>query len=202
LSSLRPKVGLTVAVRTTLVTDSPRVIPTGMLVDLARIVKRCTSCQFFTVRPSTRTIRSPSRMPRRSSAEPGSTYPITGGLTGTGSPTAQITVAIARAKSRFITGPASATQIRDQGEAGAIARSAVPSMASEVSIWGSFTKPPAGIHRRAHSTPWRSLHPRIFGPKPMEKPSTTMRRRRAIQKWPYSCTKTEAPKKSSTASTT
>ena len=57
-----------------------------------------------------------------------------GGLTGTGRPTSQITLAMAKAKKMFMAGPARATQILETGEAGGTAESAAPSMVSEVSI--------------------------------------------------------------------
>ena len=57
---------------------------------------------------------------------------------------------------------------------------ALPSRASDVAIWGSLTKPPAGIQRQDHSTPSR-IQLMIFGPNPMEKPSTLKPRRSAIQ---------------------
>ena len=44
-------------------------------------------------------------------------------------------------------------------------------MAEEVTIWGSLTKPPAGIQRTEYSMPSRT-QAKIFGPKPMAKAST------------------------------
>ena len=80
----------------------------------------------------------------------------------------------------FIAGPATATRIRDDGGAWGISGAAFPSMASEVIICGSFTKPPAGIHRTDHSTPSR-IQEKIFGPNPIANPSTFMPRLSAIQ---------------------
>ena len=87
---------------------------------------------------------------------------------------------MASAKSTFIAGPAAATRMRETGDAGGISASAFPSIASLVIICGNFTKPPAGIQRMLHSTPW-NIHEKAFGPRPMEKPSTFIPRRRAIQ---------------------
>ena len=86
-------------------------------------------------------------------------------------------------KTTFMNGPAKATRIFDQGEAGGSCSgrfAALPSSASEVTICGSFTKPPAGIQRHDHSTPSR-IQLTIFGPNPMEKPSIFRPRRSAIQ---------------------
>src|ERR1035441_6259542 len=97
-----------------------------------------------------------------------------GGLISTGIPTPQSRKAMATPKNTFIIGPEKATRILDQGEAtgsGSALSAALPSRASDVIIWGSFTKPPAGIQRQDHSTPSR-IQLMIFGPNPMEKPST------------------------------
>lgn len=103
------------------------------------------------------------------------------GLTGTGRPTQKMTEAMAKAKATFINGPAAATRIFDQGGAGGICSwLASPSMAAAVIIWGSLTKPPAGIQRTEYSMPSRT-QPKIFGPNPMAKASTFMPRRRATQ---------------------
>ena len=86
-------------------------------------------------------------------------------------------------KMTFIIGPAKATRIFDQGDTGgsfSTGSVALPSIASEVTICGSFTKPPAGIQRQDHSTPSR-IQLTILGPKPMEKPSIFRPRRSAIQ---------------------
>ena len=86
-------------------------------------------------------------------------------------------------KTTFIIGPAKATRIFDQGEAGgscSTGSSALPSSASDVTICGSLTKPPAGIQRQDHSTPSR-IQLTILGPNPIEKPSIFRPRRSAIQ---------------------
>ena len=94
---------------------------------------------------------------------------------------------MAKPKTTFMIGPATATRILDQGEAGGIfsAAALAPSSASEVIICGSFTKPPAGTQRQEYSMPSR-VQLRIFGPNPMENPSTFKPRRRATQKCPNS----------------
>lgn len=119
-------------------------------------------------------------------------------LYGTGRPTHQTIEPSTRAKTRFIAGPARATAIFWAGEAGGTLGSHPPLIASEVIIWGSLTKPPNGSHRRAHSTPDLSFQPRIFGPNPIENPSTLSPRRRATQKCPYSWTKTANVKSTAT----
>src|SRR5208283_3397025 len=106
-----------------------------------------------------------------------------GGLTGTGIPTAHRKQAVTTPKTTFIIGPEKATRILDQGDtAGSCSTgsSALPSRASDVTICGSLTKPPAGIHRHDHSTPSR-IQLTILGPNPIEKPSILRPRRRAVQ---------------------
>ena len=119
-------------------------------------------------------------------------------LYGTGSPTHQTIEPNTRAKTRFMAGPARATAIFFAGDAAGRLGSHPPSIASDVIICGSFTNPPKGSQRRAHSTPERSFHPKIFGPNPIENPSTLKPRRRATQKWPYSWTKTANVKSAAT----
>src|ERR1035438_4999586 len=112
-----------------------------------------------------------------------------GGLICTGIPTPHSRQAMATPKKMFILGPERATRIFDQGETGGNCEApsaAFPSRASDVAIWGSLTKPPAGIQRQDHSTPSR-IQLMIFGPNPMEKPSTLKPRRSAIQIGRASC---------------
>src|ERR1035438_8185667 len=79
-------------------------------------------------------------------------------------PLSKILVAVA---GPFMNGPATATSILERGGAGGISSwLASPSMAVEVTIWGSLTKPPAGIQRTEYSMPSRT-QPKIFGPNPM-----------------------------------
>ena len=75
---------------------------------------------------------------------------------------------MATPKNMFIIGPERATRIFDAGDTagnGSTVSAALPSMASDVIIWGSLTKPPAGIQRHDHSTPSR-IQLTIFGPEP------------------------------------
>ena len=93
---------------------------------------------------------------------------------------------------------ATATNILENGGAGGMSSPFFsPSMAEEVTIWGNFTKPPAGIQRTEYSIPSR-VHEKILGPKPMAKASTFSPHRRAIQKWPNSWTKMAAPNRKTT----
>src|ERR1022692_1302238 len=106
-----------------------------------------------------------------------------GGLTCTGIPTPHNRQAMATPNNTFIIGPTRATRILDKGEATGSDSADSPdlgSMMSDVTNWGSFTKPPAGIQRHDHSTPSR-VQLTIFGPNPIQKASTFMLRRNAIQ---------------------
>src|SRR5688572_24286672 len=106
---------------------------------------------------------------------------------------------MANANTTFIAGPATATKMRAHGGAGGNCSSLFPpSIASDVIICGSFTKPPAGIHRQEYSMPSR-VQLIIFGPNPIANASTFMPHLRATQKWPNSWTKTAAPKSRMTA---
>ena len=98
-------------------------------------------------------MRSPSLIPKRASAESGGTYPMMVWLRATGSPITQRTEPNPKARTTFMNGPARATRILWIGRIGGKPVPERPSIISEVTIWGSFTKPPAGIQRMAHSTP-------------------------------------------------
>ncbi len=120
--------------------------------------------------PPTATMRSLSRMPARSAAEPGSTPPTREVRVGT--PLIRIAAIKTTGSARFITGPASAIAMRCHTGRALKAR--------EISSGGSsspgtspsiFTKPPSGSAAITYSvSPMRRAN--SDGPKPIENFST------------------------------